>query len=311
MENYMKRNENVHTDDIRKISSKEFAQKNVQLEDKLFSDFLRSDYRAIKEDLPRKTRKQREAYNYILSVVDTQDVVYTTRDIRPIIEDKLWKIYEAGYEMALYSIMSRIADYKNDLLEIKNINSRYSDKIVELLFEKDVMNHNELAKELQVTTTNLSNIMKRIRDSKADVLRTEKSGKYKIYYLTDNGIRYAKKIVKSKQKKEDQYLKKAWERKVLKNSKNYEDKFDVNVFQVVEPKDTDSQRQWLTDIQQALIIDKRKRLMNLRFDGILNVTAQNININDKETIKNEKQSRTISRRNRRSMEGRTNKKVLC
>lgn len=307
----MKRNENVHTDDIRKISSKEFAQKNVQLEDKLFSDFLRSDYRAIKEDLPRKTRKQREAYNYILSVVDTQDVVYTTRDIRPIIEDKLWKIYEAGYEMALYSIMSRIADYKNDLLEIKNINSRYSDKIVELLFEKDVMNHNELAKELQVTTTNLSNIMKRIRDSKADVLRTEKSGKYKIYYLTDNGIRYAKKIVKSKQKKEDQYLKKAWERKVLKNSKNYEDKFDVNVFQVVEPKDTDSQRQWLTDIQQALIIDKRKRLMNLRFDGILNVTAQNININDKETIKNEKQSRTISRRNRRSMEGRTNKKVLC
>lgn len=307
----MKRNENVHTDDIRKISSKEFAQKNVQLEDKLFSDFLRSDYRAIKEDLPRKTRKQREAYNYILSVVDTQDVVYTTRDIRPIIEDKLWKIYEAGYEMALYSIMSRIADYKNDLLEIKNINSRYSDKIVELLFEKDVMNHNELAKELQVTTTNLSNIMKRIRDSKADVLRTEKSGKYKIYYLTDNGIRYAKKIVKSKQKKEDQYLKKAWERKVLKNSKNYEDKFDVNVFQVVEPKDTDSQRQWLTDIQQALIIDKRKRLMNSRFDGILNVTAQNININDKETIKNEKQSRTISRRNRRSMEGRTNKKVLC
>lgn len=125
--------------------------------------------------------------------MDIQDVVYTTRDIRPIIEDKLWKIYEAGYEMALYSIMSRIADYKNDLLEIKNINSRYSDKIVELLFEKDVMNHNELAKELQVTTTNLSNIMKRIRDSKADVLRTERSGKYKIYYLTDNGIRYAKK----------------------------------------------------------------------------------------------------------------------
>lgn len=115
------------------------------------------------------------------------------QDIKPIVEDKLWKIYEAGYEMALYSIMSRIADYKNDLLEIKNINSRYSDKIVELLFEKDVMNHNELAKELQVTTTNLSNIMKRIRDSKADVLRTERSGKYKIYYLTDNGIRYAKK----------------------------------------------------------------------------------------------------------------------
>ena len=46
----MKRNENVHTDDIRKISSKEFAQNNVQLEDKLFSDFLRSDYKAIKED---------------------------------------------------------------------------------------------------------------------------------------------------------------------------------------------------------------------------------------------------------------------
>lgn len=54
----MKRNENVHTDDIRKISSKEFAQKNVQLEDKLFSDFLRADYKAIKEDLPRKTKNK-------------------------------------------------------------------------------------------------------------------------------------------------------------------------------------------------------------------------------------------------------------
>ena len=191
----MKRNENVHTDDIRKISSKEFAQKNVQLEDKLFSDFLRSDYKAIKEDLPGKTRKQRASYNYIVYIIDTQDAVcIPDQHIKPIVEDKLWKIYEAGYEMALYSIMSRIADYKNDLLEIKNINSRYSDKIVELLFEKDVMNHNELAKELQVTTTNLSNIMKRIRDSKADVLRTERTGLFsnatevaRIYQMLLNG----------------------------------------------------------------------------------------------------------------------------
>lgn len=309
----MKRNENVHTDDIRKISSKEFAQKNVQLEDKLFSDFLRSDYKAIKEDLPGKTRKQRASYNYIVNIIDTQDVVcMPNQDIKPIVEDKLWKIYEAGYEMALYSIMSRIADYKNDLLEIKNINSRYSDKIVELLFEKDVMNHNELAKELQVTTTNLSNIMKRIRDSKADVLRTERSGKYKIYYLTDNGIRYAKKIVKSKQKKEDQYLKKAWERKVLRNSKSYKDKFDVNVFQIVEQRDTDVQRQWLTNIQQALTIDKKKQSTSLKFNEIINVPAQKIiNANGKEMTKNEKQSGTISRRSRRSMEGRTDKKVLC
>lgn len=308
----MKRNENVHTDDIRKISSKEFAQKNVQLEDKLFSDFLRADYKAMKEDLPRKTKKQRATYNYIVSILDTQDAVYTiNRDIRPSVEDKLWKIYEAGYEMALYSIMSRIADYKNDLLEIKNINSRYSDKIVELLFEKDVMNHNELAKELKVTTTNLSNIMKRIRDSNADVLRAEKSGKYKIYYLTDNGIRYAKKIVKNKQKKEDQYLKKAWEHKVLKNSKNYKDKFDVNVFQIVEQRDTDSQRQLLTDIQQALIIDKRKRLMSSKLDEIISVPVQNIYFNDKEMTKNGKQPRTISRRSRRILEGRTDKKVLC
>lgn len=310
----MKRNENVHTDDIRKISSKEFAQKNVQLEDKLFSDFLRSDYKAIKEDLPGKTRKQRASYNYIVDIIDTQDVVcMPNQDIKPIVEDKLWKIYEAGYEMALYSIMSRIADYKNDLLEIKNINSRYSDKIVELLFEKDVMNHNELAKELQVTTTNLSNIMKRIRDSKADVLRTERSGKYKIYYLTDNGIRYAKKIVKSKQKKEDQYLKQAWERKVLRNSKNYEDKYDENVFQIVEQRDIeDVQRQLLTDIQQALTIDKQKRSTSLKFNEIINVPAQKIiNANGKEMTKNEKQSGTISRRSRRSMEGRTDKKVLC
>jgi hypothetical protein len=89
MEYYMKRNENVHTDDIRKISSKEFAQKNVQLEDKLFSDFLRADYKAIKEDLPRKTKKQRSAViNFcIYQNYSIESIKYQLMDMTGIDDD--------------------------------------------------------------------------------------------------------------------------------------------------------------------------------------------------------------------------------
>lgn len=99
---------------------------------------------------------------------------------------------------------------------------------------------------------------------------------------------------------------------MLRNSKSYKDKFDVNVFQIVEQRDTDVQRQWLTNIQQALTIDKQKQSTSLKFNEIINVPAQKIiNANGKEMTKNEKQSGTILRRSRRSMEGRTDKKVLC
>ena len=89
MEYYMKRNENVHTDDIRKISSKEFAQKNVQLEDKLFSDFLRADYKAMKEDLPRKTQKQRSAViNFcIYQNYSIESIKYQLMDMTGIDDD--------------------------------------------------------------------------------------------------------------------------------------------------------------------------------------------------------------------------------
>ena len=85
----MKRNENVHTDDIRKISSKEFAQKNVQLEDKLFSDFLMADYKAMKEDLPRETQKQRLAViNFcIYQNYSIESIKYQLMDMTGIDDD--------------------------------------------------------------------------------------------------------------------------------------------------------------------------------------------------------------------------------
>ena len=85
----MKRNENVHTDDIRKISSKEFAQNNVQLEDKLFSDFLRADYKAMKEELPRKTQKQRSAViNFcIYQNYSIESIKYQLMDMTGIDDD--------------------------------------------------------------------------------------------------------------------------------------------------------------------------------------------------------------------------------
>jgi len=77
--------------------------------------------------------------------------------------------------------------YKN-LLSIKHF-----DEILRLLEVKGVMTHGEMVEKLHLNNSStLSEIIKKTRDF--DIIDIKKSGKYKLYSLTDAGVRYARQI---------------------------------------------------------------------------------------------------------------------
>lgn len=76
----------------------------------------------------------------------------------------------------------------------KNILSvRHIKEILQLLEVKGVMAHEELVKELHLNhSSTLTEIMKKVTDF--GIIDIRKAGKYKLYSLTDTGIRYARQI---------------------------------------------------------------------------------------------------------------------
>lgn len=69
---------------------------------------------------------------------------------------------------------------------------KYLDDIVRLLENHGGLTHAELCKYLSLKISTLSEAIKKVKD--AGVISTRTSGKYKIYSLTDVGIRYGKYI---------------------------------------------------------------------------------------------------------------------
>ncbi len=77
--------------------------------------------------------------------------------------------------------------YKN-LLSIKHF-----DEILRLLEVKGVMTHGEMVEKLHLNNSStLTEVIKKTRDF--DIIDIKKSGKYKLYSLTDAGVRYARQI---------------------------------------------------------------------------------------------------------------------
>ncbi len=77
---------------------------------------------------------------------------------------------------------------------VKKVSSiKHLSEILHLLEMKGVMSHGELVEKLDLKyPSTLTEIMKKIAG--LELITIQKSGKYKLYYLTDAGIRYAKHI---------------------------------------------------------------------------------------------------------------------
>lgn len=117
-----------------------------------------------------------------------------------IVKNKLWTaLVRCGAWIGTMETIERsVHEESMDLWIQKRIAKKISaikhlSEILYLLEVRGVMTHSELVEELKLNhSSTLTEIMKKIADLELIVIT--KSGKYKLYSLTDVGIRYAKQI---------------------------------------------------------------------------------------------------------------------
>lgn len=117
-----------------------------------------------------------------------------------IMKNRLWyALIRCGAWMgALEAIERSVFEESMDMWlqkrMVKKISSiKHLSEILHLLEVKGVMTHGELAEKLDLNhPSTLTEIMKKIAD--LELVTIQKSGKYKLYCLTDAGIRYARQI---------------------------------------------------------------------------------------------------------------------
>ena len=111
-------------------------------------------------------------------------------------ETKYFSIFRLGAFLgAIESYGNILYERKNEQLAIDRIYKeghtiKYLDDIVRLLENHGGLTHAELCKHLTLKTSTLSEAIKKVKE--AGVINIHNSGKYKIYSLSDIGIRYGK-----------------------------------------------------------------------------------------------------------------------
>ena len=167
----------------------------------------------------RKVFRKREASVFYALIQDEQDYITAltvsdshldelSEELRyniPLIDS--WKtkcvanddwrriIFEIGRLYGTMQLSSRICYEKkkdNQVYEtaLSICGIRHFEEIISLLYNQRELTQTELCKDLQMKPSALSECIKKILDTNMIVCR--RSGKYKVYTLTDDGLRFAK-----------------------------------------------------------------------------------------------------------------------
>ena len=74
--------------------------------------------------------------------------------------------------------------------EMAPLDTKYQDAIIEQLMEKEYVQHNQLAKNLGISSSQLTTIMSKVEEKPQNIVTVSHVGKFKYYCLTDMGRRY-------------------------------------------------------------------------------------------------------------------------
>ncbi len=79
----------------------------------------------------------------------------------------------------------------------------YKDQILKILWEKEPVLHKELAEELQISSNNLSNVMRRMKNAAIPLIEENAVGKNKFYQLNREGRHYVLENMDSSDRTEE------------------------------------------------------------------------------------------------------------
>lgn len=99
-------------------------------------------------------------------------------------------IFDMGYTLALYNLITSLSSQKKKENKIVKARSGYRDVILKFIYDKGPILHKDLAGELGISISNLSNVIQRIQNDDVPLIQTNPTGKYKYYLLTEDGREY-------------------------------------------------------------------------------------------------------------------------
>lgn len=111
----------------------------------------------------------------------------------PVFDREEEKIaYQMGLLGGTVATVAQLTEQHQQLkeYEVAHLDTKYQDSIIELLMDKDYMQHNQLAKSIGISPSQLTTIMGRVDGEQQNIVSMSRVGKFKYYCLTDMGRRY-------------------------------------------------------------------------------------------------------------------------
>ena len=157
------------------------ANKREEVNRILVEQVSKSDLASMK-----KVLEQKEQFDQVLQVF--------MESLEPAMEELANKIFELG---TLFEALEQCEEVYNVLLKLQKLEAesfedqtQYKDRILKILWEKEPILHRDLAAELQMSVSNLSNVMKRMRNMATPLVEENVVGRNKFYQLNRDGRRY-------------------------------------------------------------------------------------------------------------------------
>lgn len=100
--------------------------------------------------------------------------------------------YQMGILAGTVSAIAHLKEIEERIRECSrtHFDTKYWDDIIEYLADKDHLQHNQLAKKLDMDPSQLTTIMNKLDEEGQDMIAMSRTGKFKYYCLTDIGRRY-------------------------------------------------------------------------------------------------------------------------
>lgn len=100
--------------------------------------------------------------------------------------------YQMGLLGGAIAAVAQLSEQKRQVkeYEVAHLDTKYQDEIIEHLMEKEYVQHNQLAKSLGISPSQLTTIMGKVDGEQQNIISMSRIGKFKYYCLTDMGRRY-------------------------------------------------------------------------------------------------------------------------
>lgn len=108
-------------------------------------------------------------------------------------ESKKDMLFQAGYNSAIIDGMQLYTNEVNIQKEVQKIPTQYKDVLLCTLKKRGTLLHKDLAAELGVSSSGLTDIVKKMNSTSVKIINVEEVSKYKLYSLTPAANRYVVK----------------------------------------------------------------------------------------------------------------------